>query len=54
MNNSEIKSMITSTIKPNGKGEITGQNLQDVLIAMVNVLGDGYVYMGDATPPHLL
>ena len=50
MNNSEIKSMITSTIKPNGKGEITGQSLQDVLIAMVNVLGDGYAYMGDATP----
>ena len=50
MNNSEIKSMITSTIKPNGKGEITGQNLQDVLIAMVNVLGAGYAYMGDATP----
>ena len=50
MNNSEIKSMITSTIKPNGKGEITGQKLQDVLIAMVNVLGDGYAYLGDATP----
>ena len=50
MNNSEIKSMITSTIKPNGKGEITGQNLQDVLIAMVNVLGEGYMYLGDATP----
>lgn len=42
--------MITSVVKPNGKGEITGQNLQDVLIAMVNVLGDGYVYKGDATP----
>ena len=50
MNNSKIKSMITSTVKPNGKGEITGQNLQDVLIAMVNVLGDGYMYLGDATP----
>ena len=50
MNNSEIKSMITGTVKPNGKGEITGQKLQDVLIAMVNVLGDGYSYMGDATP----
>ena len=50
MNNSEIKSMITNTIKPNGKGEITGQRLQDVLIAMVNVLGDGYAYKGDATP----
>lgn len=50
MNNSEIKTTITSTIKPNGKGEITAQKLQDVLIAMVNVLGDGYAYMGDATP----
>ena len=50
MNNSEIKSMITSIVKPNSKGEITGQNLQDVLIAMVNVLGDGYMYLGDATP----
>ena len=50
MNNSEIKSMITGTIKPNGKGEITGKRLQDVLIAMVNVLGDGYMYLGDATP----
>ena len=50
MNNSEIKSMIANTIKPNGKGEITGQRLQDVLIAMVNVLGDGYMYLGDATP----
>ena len=50
MDNSEIKTTITSTIKPNGKGEITAQKLQDVLIAMVNVLGDGYAYMGDATP----
>ena len=50
MNNSEIKTAITSTIKPNGKGEITAQKLQDVLIAMVNALGDGYAYMGDATP----
>ena len=50
MNNSEIKSMITGTVKPNGKGEITGQNLQDVLIAMVDVLGEGYMYLGDATP----
>ena len=50
MNNSEFKTAITSTIKPNGKGEITAQKLQDVLIAMVNALGDGYAYMGDATP----
>ena len=50
MNNSKIKSLITSIVKPNGKGEITGQRLQDVLIAMVNVLGDGYAYKGDATP----
>lgn len=50
MDNSEIKTTITSAIKPNGKGEITGQNLQDVLIAMVNVLGEGYMYLGDATP----
>ena len=50
MNNSEIKSMIASIVKPNSKGEITGQNLQDVLIAMVNVLGEGYMYLGDATP----
>ena len=50
MNNSTLKSTIAKTVKTNGKGEITGSNLQSVLNAMVDVLGAGYMYLGDATP----
>jgi len=50
MGNSELKTTIEKTIKPNGRGEITGSNLQYVLNEMVDVLGAGYMYLGDATP----
>ena len=49
-NNSTLKSTIANVVKTNGNGEINGQNLQNVLIAMVNVLGEGYMFLGGATP----
>lgn len=49
-NNSTLKSTITNVVKTNGNGEITGQNMQGVLLAMVEVLGAGYMYLGGATP----
>jgi len=49
-NNSTLKSTIANVVKTNGNGEINGQNLQNVLLAMVNVLGEGYMFLGGATP----
>lgn len=45
-----LKDSIASVIKENGKGEITGQLLQNALIAMINELGSGAVFKGVATP----
>ncbi len=46
-----LKTLIRQYIKENGDGEITGDILQSVLIAMVTeVEGNGYVYAGIATP----
>lgn len=50
MNNEQLKDGIRATIKENGVNAITGDLLQQVLIAMVNALGTGYQFVGIATP----
>lgn len=50
MEYSQLKSAITSVIKENGNEEITGQLMQDALIAIINALGLGFQFMGKATP----
>ena len=48
-NYSSIKSSVTSAIKTNGNNEITGAVLQSTLLAIINSLGDGFIYKGIAT-----
>lgn len=50
MNNEQLKQAIQSVVKPNGRNEITGANLQSVLLDMVNALGAGYQFAGVAFP----
>ena len=45
-----LKAAIAAAIKQNGNNEITGNLLQQHLLAMINSLGAGYQYMGIATP----
>lgn len=49
-NYANLKSAIQQVIKTNGNNEITGSLLQQSLLAMINSLGEGYQYMGIATP----
>lgn len=49
-NNELLKSSIRSVIKENGNEEITGNILQQTLVAIVDALGKGYQFMGVATP----
>lgn len=49
-NYSELIATINDQIKANGNQEITGPVLNAVLQAMVSALGEGYQYMGVATP----
>lgn len=49
-NYSELHQTINDNIKPNGKQQITGQVLQNVLNAIVNNLKQGYLLVGIATP----
>lgn len=49
-NYATLKSSIAAAIKQNGNNEITGNLLQQRLLAMVNSLGVGYQYAGIATP----
>ena len=44
-----LKTAIAAAIKTNGNEEITGQILQNILTAMVNNLGSGWLYLGIAT-----
>lgn len=52
--NENLKSAITAVVKQNGANEITGQNLQSVLLAIVDVLGKYGTFVGvaatDTTP----
>lgn len=51
MSNYEIlKSEIRRAIKENGNQEITGDLLQAKLLEMIGTLGEGYTFMGVATP----
>ena len=45
-----LKAAINDIIKANGRQEITGEVLNQVLLSMVNSLGAGYQCMGVATP----
>lgn len=45
-----LKAAITAAIKQNGNNEITGNLLQQQLLAMVNSLGANYQFVGVATP----
>ena len=49
-NYSDLIQTINDSIKANGNQEITGPVLNSVLRAMVSALGDGYKYIGLATP----
>lgn len=49
-NYNTLKTAIQEVIKTNGNEEITGQVLQDSLVAMINSLGAGYQFVGVATP----
>lgn len=50
MNYYTLKNAITTVIKENGNEEITGQIMQDALIAIINALGLGFQFMGEAKP----
>lgn len=50
MDNEILKNAVAQVIKENGNEEITGNILQQVLIAMINALGAGFQFMGEATP----
>lgn len=45
-----LKKAITDVIKTNGNEEITGQNLQNTLLSMVNALGENASFAGFAYP----
>ena len=50
MNNEILKNAVAQVIKENGNEEITGNILQQVLIAMINSLGLGFQFIGEAKP----
>lgn len=49
-NYATLKAAIAAAIRENGNNEITGNLLQQQLLAIVNSLGAGYQFMGIATP----
>lgn len=49
-NNELLKTSIRNVIKANGNREITGDIMQQTLVAIVDALGKGYQFMGIATP----
>lgn len=49
-NYNNLKDAIKQVIKQNGNQEITGNVLQNSLLSMINSLGNGYQFMGVATP----
>lgn len=49
-NYNTLKTSVANVIKENGNNEITGNLLQQTLIAMINSLGSGYQFMGVAQP----
>ena len=49
-NYNNLRIAIEQSIKENGRQEITGPVLQEVLLALTNTLGQGYQFMGVASP----
>ena len=49
MNYNVLKNSIAAVIKANGNEEITGELLQQVLLSMINSLGNGYQFIGVAS-----
>lgn len=49
-NYQDLKSAVTEVIKTNGNQEITGQVMQNVLLSIINSIGNNYQYAGIATP----
>lgn len=49
-NYATLKAAIADVIKTNGNEEITGEIMQNVLIAIIEALGVGFQFMGVATP----
>lgn len=49
-NYATLKAAIADVIKTNGNEEITGEILQNALVAMINSLGAGYQFAGVAIP----
>lgn len=49
-NYATLKAAIADVVKTNGEQEITGANLQSVLLAIVNSIGADYIFAGVATP----
>lgn len=49
-NYATLKAAIADVVKTNGEQEITGANLQTVLLAIVNSIGADYQFAGVATP----
>ena len=49
-NYNNLKTAIQAIIKANGNQEITGDILQNALLSMINSLGEGYQFIGVATP----
>lgn len=49
-NYATLKAAIADVVKTNGSQAITGDNLQQVLLSVVNSIGSGYLFMGVATP----
>nr|DAM99120.1 MAG TPA: hypothetical protein [Caudoviricetes sp.] len=52
-NYNNLKTSISKVIKTNGNEEITGVLLRQTLLAMINVLGAGYQFVGIAQPDTL-
>lgn len=49
-NYATLKAAIADVVKTNGEQEITGANLQSVLLSIVNSIGAEYTFAGVATP----
>ena len=45
-----LKAAVEQVVKANGNEEITGTNLQSILLSIINSIGTGYQFMGVATP----
>lgn len=49
-NYSVLKAAVEAVVKTNGNQEITGANMQDTLLSIIDSFGSGYQFMGVATP----